>query len=142
MLSVNPSLTVTQIVSILERTAKPVAGIGGGRVNAYAAVRAAAAQAALSAGAKPIVLRRYLRGVWHLRLAIQGKRVAATLRTADARPCSLSLSAPDAVWLSGKHRRRLASLVARVSNGSYLLAVSCKLRRARPVALTVRAYTH
>ena len=142
MLSVNPSLTVTQIISILEHTSKPIAGIAGGRVNAYAAVRLAGAQAALTAGAKPVTLTRYLRGHWHVRLAIQGTRVAATLRSADARPCSLSLSASDAVWLSGKHRRHLASLVAQVSNGNYLLDVSCKLRRPRRVALTVRAYSH
>ena len=142
MLSVNPSLTATQIVSILERTSKPVAGIAGGRVNAYAAIRAAAARAALSAGGKPVLLRRFLRGGWHLGLAVQGKRVAATLRLSQARACSLSLESPDAVWLANTRKRSAESLVAQVSNGKYRLDVSCKLRHPRLVSLTVRAYAH
>lgn len=142
MLSVNPSLTATQIVSILEHTSKPVAGIAGGRVNAYAAIRSAAAKASLSAGGKPVLLQRFLRGGWQLGLAVQGRRVAATLRLSDARSCSLSLASPDAVWLSNRRLRRMDSLVARVSTGTYRLSVSCKLRRPRLVSLTVRSFAH
>jgi len=142
MLSVNPSLSSTQIVSILEHTAKPVSGIAGGRVDAYAAIRAAAAKAVLSAGGKPVVLRRFLRGGWRLGLSVQGRRVAATLRASEARSCSLSLASPDALWLSGRRARHMDSLVARVSTGKYRLDVTCKARHPRPVSLTVRAFAH
>ena len=142
MLSVNPSLTATQIVSILEHTSKPVVGIAGGRVDAPAAIRAAAAKAALSAGGKPVLLTRFLRGGWQLGLAVQGRRVAATLRLPQARSCSLTLASPDAVSLSGTRGRRVVSLVARVSTGKYRLDVSCRLHRSRLVSLTVRAFAH
>jgi len=142
MLSVNPSLSSTQLVSILEHTAKPVAGIDGGRVDAYAAIRAAAAKADLSAGGKPILLRRFLRGGWNVGLGVHGERVAATLHVAHARSCSLSLEAPDAVWLTSRRRPTSDSLVARVSTGKYRLNVSCRLRHPRPVSLTVRAFAH
>ena len=142
MLSVNPSLTSDQILSILEQTSKPVAGIDGGRVDAYAAIRAAAAKAALRAGGKPVLLRRLLQGSWKLGLAVQGTRVAATLRSRQARSCSLRLEAPDAVWLSSRRRQSADSLVARVAAGKYKLEVACKLHRPRPVSLTVRAFAH
>ncbi len=141
MLSVNPSLTSGQIISIIEHTSKPVAGIGGGRIDAYAAVRAAAARAAVRAGGT-VLFRRLLRGEWHLGLSVQGKRVAATLRSPQARACSLSLQSPDAIWLSGTPRPSAASLVARVSSGKYRLEISCKVRRLSPVSLTVRAFSH
>jgi subtilisin family serine protease len=142
MLSVNPSLSSAQIVSILEHTAKPVAGIDGGRVNANAAIRAAAAKAVLNADAKPVLLQRFLRGGWNLGLAVHGQRVAATLRLANARSCSLSLTAPDSVWLTSRRGRNSASLVARVSNGKYRLNVSCRVRRPRLVSLSMRAFAH
>jgi subtilisin family serine protease len=142
MLSVNPSLSSTQLVSILEHTAKPVAGIDGGRVDAYAAIRAAAAKAELSAGERPVLLQRFLRGGWNLGLAVHGERVAATLHLAHARSCSLSLEAPDAVWLTSRRRPTSDSLVARVSTGKYRLNVSCRLRRPRLVSLSMRAFAH
>jgi subtilisin family serine protease len=142
MLGVNPSLTPAQIVSILESTAKPVAGIAGGQVNAYAAVLAAATKAALSAGGRPVRLNRLLGGRWNLGLALQGQRVVATLRSSKARSCSLSLTSPDAVWLTSRRGRRADSLVARVSSGKYKLAVSCKQHRLQAASLTLRAFSH
>lgn len=142
MLSVNPSLTPAQIISTLERTSKPVAGIAGGRVNAYAAIRAAAASAAARAGGKAVSLRRFLGGRWNLGLAVQGERVAVTLRSMKAPWCSLSLASSDGVWLTSRRGRRADSLVARIASGRYRLAVSCKLRSLRAASLTVRAFAH
>ena len=142
MLSLNPSLTPDQIISILERTAKPIAGLGGGRINAYAALLAAGGRAALNAGGQPVRLSRFLPGHWNLGLAVQGERVVATLRSPKARSCSLSLTSNDAVWLTSHRGRRADSLVARISSGKYRLAVSCKLRRPLAASLTVRAFSH
>jgi len=142
MLSVNPSLTPAQIISILERTSKPVAGIAGGRVNGYAAVRAAAASAALRAGEKAVRLSRFLGGRWNLGLAVQGKRVAVTLRSPKAPSCSLSLASPDGIWLTNRRGRSSESLSARIAGGKYKLAVSCRLRRLRAASLTLRALSH
>lgn len=142
MLSVNPTLTPAQIVSILERTSKPVAGIAGGRVDAYTALLAAGATAAARAGGKVVSLKRFLAGNWKLGLAVQGKRVSATLRSAKARSCSLSLASSDGVWLTSSRSPTADSLVARVSTGKYKLVVSCKLRRLRQASLTLRAFSH
>ena len=141
MLSVNPSLTPGQIVSILERTSKPVAGIAGGRVNAYAALLAAGASAALRAG-HPVRLSRFLGGRWNLSLAVQGSRVAVTLRSPKARSCSLDLASPDGVWLTTRRGRTADSLLARISTGKYRLVVSCRSRRLRAASLTLRALAH
>jgi subtilisin family serine protease len=141
MLSVNPSLTPAQIVSILQRTSKPVAGIAGGRINAYGAVRAAAASAAPRAG-HPVRLSRFLGSRWNLGLAVQGERVAVTLRSPKAQSCSLSLASSDGVWLTSRRGRAAASLFARISTGKYRLAVSCRLRRLRAASLTLRAFAH
>ena len=141
MLSVNPSLTPSQIVSILQRTAKPVAGIAGGRINAYRAVRAAAATAAFRAG-HPVRLSRLLGNRWNLGLAVQGERVALTLRSPKAPSCSLSLASSDGVWLTSRRGRRADSLFARISTGKYRLGVSCRLRRLRSASLTLRAFAH
>lgn len=141
MLSVNPSLTPAQIISILERTSKPVAGIAGGRVNAYAAIRAAAANAALRAG-HPVRLSRFLGSRWNLGLAVQGERVAVTLRSPKVPSCSLSLASSDGVWLTSRRGRRAESLFAQISTGKYRLAVSCRLHRLRAASLTLRALAH
>jgi hypothetical protein len=141
MLSVNPSLTPAQIISILERTSKPVAGIAGGRVNAYAAIRAAAANAALRAG-HPVRLSRFLGSRWNLGLAVQGERVVVTLRSPKVPSCSLSLASSDGVWLTSRRGRRAESLFAQISTGKYRLAVSCRLHRLRAASLTLRALAH
>ncbi len=140
MLSVNPSLSPEQIVSLLEKTAVPVAGIGGGRVNAYGALLAAGASAVLRAGGEPVRLSRYLRGSWQLNLSVQGSRVAATLRSPKARSCALSLESPDSVWLASKRGGSAESLVAALQSGKYRLVVTCRSRQPRLASLTVRAF--
>jgi subtilisin family serine protease len=142
MLSINPTLTPAQIVSVLEQTSRPVAGIDGGRVDAYAALLAVGGHASLSPGAKPVHLRRDLRKHWRLKLTVQGRRLAATLRSPKARSCSLSLASSDSIWLSSKQGQRADSLDARVSTGQYRLDISCKLRRPRPASLTVRTFSN
>jgi subtilisin family serine protease len=142
MLSVNPSLTPGQIVAILERTSRPVAGIAGGRVNAYAALLAAGASAALRAGAPPVRLSRFLGGRWNLSLAVQGGRVAVTLRSPKARSCSINLTSPDGIWLASRRGGTAESLSARISTGTYRLGVSCRTRRLRVASLTLRASAH
>ena len=143
MLSVKPSLTPAGIVNVLEKTSVPVPGIAGGRVNAYAALLAVGASAVLRTGGQPIQLRRFLQTNWHLRVTVQGGRFAATLRSAKARSCSLSLASPDSVWLSSKPGQTADSLVAQsVEPGRYQLDVSCKMRRSRPASLTMRAFAH
>ncbi len=141
MLSVNPSLTPPQIVSLLEHTSSPVAGIGGGRINAYAALLAAGASASLRAGAQPVRLSRNLRGHWHLGLTVQGRRLAATLRSPKARSCSLTLASASSVWLAGTRGNSADALAARVPSGKYRLDIWCRSHRASPASLTVRAFS-
>jgi thermitase len=140
MLSVNPSLTPGEIVTILEKTSVPVNGIGGGRINAYRALLAVEANAALHAGGEPVRLSSFLRSHWRLGLTVQGSRVAAMLRSPKASSCSLSLASADGVWLSSKRGGTAESLNATIPAGRYKLDVSCALRRPRMASLTVRAF--
>jgi subtilisin family serine protease len=133
LLSVNPKLTPQQVVSVLEQTSVPVPGIDGGRIDAYGALLAIHAR-------PPIRVKRgALRAHWHIKLKVNAGRVDATLRSAKAKTCSLSLESTDGLWYSKRSRRNLLSLAVKVETGTYDLEVWCKARRPRGATLTVRA---
>jgi hypothetical protein len=84
------------------------------------------------------VSRGALRAHWHVRLAASRGRVAATLHSAKAQSCVLSLRSANGRRLSGERGPTVDSLTARVAGGKYRLDVRCKTRRPRPALLTVR----
>ncbi|MDQ2909571.1 MAG: S8 family serine peptidase [Actinomycetota bacterium] len=162
MLSVNPSLTPAQVVSALQATAAPVAGIGGGRVDAYRALLAVGGKPppppppppAPAAPAPPRpprtpprpaskqatrvqkgILRKH-RFAW---IDVKGGRVAATLRSVKAESCTVSLRSSTDVWLSALHHRNVVSMTAKVPAGRYKVDVWCSTPRPRPFALVLRA---
>jgi subtilase family protein len=160
MLSVNPRLTPAQIVSALRQTSAPVAGIAGGRVDAYRALLAVGAKpppppptpppppppTTMPRPPKPVrpkmttrVRRGVLRVHWHARVQVRRGRLAATLRSPKAKSCTVSLRSSDAVWLNNVHRRNVTSLAARVAAGRYNVEVWCRVRTPRKSQLLLRA---
>jgi subtilisin family serine protease len=153
MLSVNPSLTPAQIMAALQQTAIPVAGIAGGRVDAYRALiavggkppasppppPASAGGGSVSAKLNTRVRRGSLRMHWHVRIDVKQGRVAATLRSPKAKSCTVSLKSSDSIWLSKKRRQNMVTLAVKVPAGTYGVDVWCKVRRPARSALAVRA---
>jgi subtilisin family serine protease len=164
ILSVNPSLTPAQVVSAMRDTAAPVAGIAGGRVDAYKALLAVGGKPAPppppppppprevtvqssrqrprpTAGPKITtrVQRGFLRSHWHVTIKVRPGRVGATLRSTKARSCTVSLRSGDEVWLSYARSHDVVSLAARVPAGSYGVDVWCKVRSPRRAALQLSA---
>jgi subtilisin family serine protease len=162
MLSVNSSLTPAQLVSALRRTAVPVAGIGGGRVDAYQALLAVGGTPGPAPPPPPPPLRSailqpprprppaaprittrvhrgLLRSHWHVAIKVRPGRVGATLRSSKAGSCTVSLKSGDEVWLSAANRRDVVSLAARVPAGRYGVDVWCQVRSPRRAALQLSA---
>lgn len=129
MLSVNPSLRPPQIISALQQTAVPVAGIGGGRIDAFLALLAVGGKVPPPTPPQPPPLlpslpappvqrpptwqpgppppqaeTRVQRGVLqrHRALTIKVKkgRVAATLQSLKATSCVVSLRSSSELWVS------------------------------------------
>jgi subtilisin family serine protease len=165
MLSVNPTLTPAQLVSALVSTAVPVAGLGGGRVDAYRALLAvggklptrpspppapppppAAAKALNRATPLPTgtgMTTRVLRGVLGshrvITIKVAAGLVGATLRSAKATACTVSLSSNQTVWVSASDTRNVVSVSATVAAGVYKVDLSCTAAQPRPFALALRA---
>jgi len=83
------------------------------------------------------VTRGGLRTRWHVRLAVSGGRVAATLRSPKAQSCYLSLRSGNGLWLSSNRGPTADALVARLAGGKYRLDVQCTTSRPRPASLIV-----
>lgn len=78
---------------------------------------------------------------WHLRVALNSGRFAATLSSPKAKYCSLSLTSPDQLWVAQTHKRNTVSLTATAPlTGRYSVDVSCRIKRARSSALVMRAF--
>jgi hypothetical protein len=164
-LSYSPTSSAQAIEQAIVSGAHRVDGVTGGRIDAVGTlaalgatfevartVRASSALAQLGRSASGTrssasilraapqarVRRRVLRAHWRVQLAVDGGRVAATLRSSKARFCFVSLASAGSVWVSSR-RGQADSLVARVAPGTYRLDVWCKVRRPRPASLTVRA---
>jgi hypothetical protein len=164
MLSVNPSLTPSQIVGALQSTAAPVAGIAGGRIDAYRALIAVGGKPPPPPPPPPAppppvkvqkpkpkptgkttpgmrVQKGWLRMHWHLRIKVRKGKVAATLRSPKAMSCTVSIKSSDDLWFAdGRNRRKVITLSARVPAGRYGVDVWCKVRKPRRSALQLRAF--
>jgi len=163
MLSVNPSLTPGQIVDALQRTAAPVAGLAGGRIDAYRALIAVGGKPppppppppplppplhAQKPKPKPTgkttpgmqVQKGWLRMHWHLRIKVRRGKVSATLRSPKAKSCTVSIKSPDDLWFADGRKRTVITLSARVPAGRYGVDVWCKVRKPRRSALQLRAF--
>jgi subtilisin family serine protease len=162
MLSVNRNLTPAQIVAGLKATAVPVAGIGGGRIDAFRALLWAAGKPfepppppqrppppepppALQPAPKMTTLKtRVQRGVLrsHRRVSVTVSTglLTARLQSSKAKSCSLSLDTGSEVLVSSSAKgSRVITLSDAVSAGKYTVDVWCTVAKPRAFALVLRA---
>jgi subtilisin family serine protease len=152
MLSAEPQLTPAQVLHALKGTARPVIGIGGGRIDAYRALVAIGAVPGASltpqppAAPKPPKARRAKAKVVHGRLAahvripldVEGGRLLLSLRSKAARACLLTLSARGDIWLGEPSGRTALRLAATVPAGHYNVDVRCVRPRRAPFTFSAR----
>lgn len=163
LVSRNPSLTVGQLTAALTSTAKPVAGVAYGRVDALAAFQQLGL---LASPAPPAVVRpaptppaaqtrTVVRGQVFAREArVQagtfkrgfrttfkvGKgRFEMQLATPLAADCTLSLASADELTVAAPALKNLLSLSLRLPAGRYTAAVHCRGARTRQFTLGVIA---
>jgi hypothetical protein len=164
LLSINPSLTPSQVVNALRNTSVPVPGINGGRIDAYRALLYVGGKPPAPRPPPPLpppptqiqkpkpkptgktmpgmrVQKGWLRMHWHLRINVRRGKVSATLRSPKARSCTVSIKSSDDLWFAdGRKRRKVITLSARVPAGRYGVDVWCKVRKPRRSALQLRAF--
>jgi hypothetical protein len=166
LMSLDPSLTANQVATALEATAHPVQGIGGGRVDAWAAANylgLAPAQpstttslptttttptgtttgttSSTGGSSRQIQLtdgtvRR--RAVVRLQLAA-GQLYLQLIGRAVATDCSMSIRAQGQVYVDLPGERVVRSLEADVKAGSYPVNITCHSSRPKPYSLDATA---
>jgi subtilisin family serine protease len=139
MLSAKPALTPAQILDALKKSARPVSGIGGGRVDAYRALVAIGAVPGVSlapttssASTTPTarratkkVVRGRLAGHVRIPLSVSGGRVTLSLVSAAVPGCSLTLTGRRDLWFALRQGKRMLRLVATVPAGRYEVDIRC-----------------
>jgi hypothetical protein len=149
LMSLDPSLTANQVSDALRATAHPVSGIGGGRVDAWAAAHylglapAVPPEPAVSGRPPPTprevflttgVVRRSAR----IRLDLGAGPLALQLSGPAAVDCSMSFRAAGSVHVDLPGERSVRSLAATVAKGSYPITIRCK--SAKPKAYEFTAF--
>ncbi len=151
LLSIDPGLTANQIEDALLATAHPVAGIGGGEIDAWAAAHSLGLVPAEPAppppGVTPAatppsssrqvlltegVVRR--KAVVKLTLAAGPLYLQLTGRAAAAN-CSMALRASGVVYVALPGEKTVRSLAATVKAGTYAVTIGCHDARAKPYSL-------
>ena len=145
--SAAPNLTAREVAWALRASAVPVAGIGGGRVDAYAAFAILGllppAQPPVSPTPVPEpaftrqirVEKGQLLRTRRLVLRLGAGRIDVELQVTAASTCTLDLRSPDAILLGRPRSTRAVRLIANVSRGRYTLSLSCRTKKAQPYAL-------
>ena len=166
ILSRNPSLTASQVVTALVTTARPVAGIAYGRVDPVAAFRwlglpvgtpPEAAPAAQPAGPAPPATqaRRPAPGQLYTRqtlfetgtfkrgfrstFRVGRGRFEMQLLTPRASECELALTSATGLDIAAPAVKNLISLSVRVTAGRYTAEVHCRGARTRQYSLGIIA---
>ena len=155
-LSYSPTSSAATIERAIVSSARPVAGIAGGRVDAvgtFAALGAKFAPAAAKHARSPRSARHaprrrlrtrvrlgMLRMEWHLRFAVRRGPVTVMLRSPKAGSCSIHLRSARAVRPWRRRGRKSDALAARVAAGTYGFDVRCSAPVPQPASLTVRAH--
>lgn len=145
--SIDPGLTLYQVRDALRNTSVPVAGIGGGRVDAWAAAHAlglvAADPAPPATPAPPVpvpanVSRQVLltdgavRRKTEFLLSVGAGRLALELTGPAASDCSLSFRVKGEVYIGLSSERNVRSLAATVPAGHFPVTISCHTARLKP----------
>lgn len=159
LISRNPSLTVQQVWAVLTSTAKPVAGVAYGRIDALAAFQHLGLLAAPVAQPTPaptprartVVVKgqRYTREArlesgtfkrgFRTTFKVGKGRFEMQLATPLAGECTLSLASAGELIVAAPAVKNLLSLSLQVSAGRYTAAVRCRSARTRRFTLGVIA---
>ena len=160
IISRNPSLTVSQVSDALKTTAKPVAGIAWGRVDALAAFQQlgllavpAPPRPAPAPSPKPrtIVVKgqvftrqaqiqagTFKRG-FRTTFRVGKGRFEMQLVTPIAADCTLSLLSANELTVAAPAMKNLISLSQQIAAGRYTAAVQCRGARTRRFTLGIIA---
>jgi thermitase len=141
-LSLKPDLTAEQIAAGMRATAVPIDGIGGGRVDAYAALQRMGAippppppapKATTSTRTRTGKIRRGTR----IALAVGAGRLRVSFSVKPAETCSLSVSAGGELLVGDRRGRGAVGLDERVEAGSYTARITCRTSKLKRYKLTV-----
>ena len=153
LLSLSPGLTAEQVANALQATAHPVDGIGGGRVDAWAAANYLGlvpaeppAVVATPTSTTPTSSRQVLltegvvrrRAVVRLKLATGPLFLQLTGR-AVAADCGMSFRAQGQLYVDLPGERTIRSLAATVKAGSYPVTITCDTAKPKPYSLDATA---
>jgi subtilisin family serine protease len=154
LLSAKPQLTPVQVLRALKSSAKPVPGIGGGRVDAYAALVAVGAvpgssptppgppgkhQPRATPGPRAKVVRGRLARHVRIPLKVRGGRLSVSLSSKMAHACSFTLSARGDIWFSVAKGKTMLGLATTVPAGRYVVKITCVDAGRARFSLTARA---
>lgn len=145
-LSLKPMLSADQIASALRATAVPVDGIGGGRVDAYAALQRMGAIPTAPPPGPPVppVQQRAsvartgtVRRSTQIRLAVGAGRLMLTLTVKPVDRCSLSLTTGADLFFGNRRGRSTVALQEVVDAGRHLVQISCRTTKRKRYRLAV-----
>ena len=143
LMSLDPSLTANQVSDALRVTAHPVSGIGGGRVDAWAAAH----YLGLAPEVPPLPVVAVLpppstrevllttgvvRRSTHIRLDLGAGPIALQLSGPAAIDCSMSFRAAGSLHVDLPGERNVRSLATTVAKGSYPITIRCRSGNAKP----------
>ncbi len=163
ILSMNPSLTADQVAWALTESAVPVEGLGGGRVDAYAALAllgllpskppppvsaslpgpAAVAGSARRAGVASFepqarILLGSVRTRTQMLIDLGTGRIALSLFTPEAARCTLRLGSASESLLAPAGANGQIALSTRVRQGRYAVEIRCAGQRSKSYSLVLR----
>jgi hypothetical protein len=151
LLSIDPSLTAYQVEDALQATAHPVAGIGGGEVDAWAAANylglvpaeppppppVAAAASTTTDSSRQVLLTEGVvkrKAVVKMQLA-SGPLYLQLIGHAAAADCSMTLRASGVLYVALPGEKTVRSLAATVRAGTYAVTITCHDARAKSYSL-------
>ena len=156
LLSLDPGLTVNQLVQALQGTAHPVSGIGGGEVDAWAAAHAlglapqnppapapAAAPAAtptVSPSPQVLVTTGTVRRSMSLVLPLDPGQLVLQLHGPAATGCAMSVRIAGEIYTDIPGERNLRTLAATIAKrGKYPVSLRCASANRKDYELTATA---
>jgi hypothetical protein len=144
--SLNPSLTVEQVIDAIKATAVPVAGIGGGRIDAWAAAHylglvpavpppppapPAPAPVTPTSSRQVLLTTGVVRRNAKVLLDVSAGRLAVQLTGPAAADCSLTFRVGGEVYVGLSAERNVRSLAATVPRGRYPVTLACRTARLK-----------
>jgi hypothetical protein len=143
LMSASKSITAVKAVNALRATAKPINGIGGGRID----VLAAAQSLGIMGPSKPTAVARpgvsLLTGKYSRRLKKTVKLgagpVTIVLRRAQASKCTMALRSKSDVYLTWRTTPNELDISTTVAKGTYTVTSRCNDAKSRPYSLSIAA---